>query len=82
MAGFTIQRSPSSPLSPRPRSEIELAKGAWKYLSQKIDKHRQKQDSKAETKQKSYETDSESIISKADTLVADGEKAVINTGKK
>lgn len=82
MTGFGIQRPATAPLDPRPRSDIELAKDAWKYLSQKIDKRRQQRDSKAETSSKSYETDSESIISKAETIVVDGEKTVVNVGKK
>jgi hypothetical protein len=82
MAGFTIQRSPSGPLNPRPRTDIELAKDAWKYMSQKIDKRRQKRDSKAEASTKGDETDSESIMSKADTIVVDEGKTVEKIGKE
>lgn len=79
MAGFTIQRSPTGPLTPRPRTDIELAKDAWKYLSQKVENRRQKQASKSESSTKSNDTDSESIISKADTLI--GDKLDMKTGK-
>jgi hypothetical protein len=79
MAGFTIQRSPSGPLEPRPRTDIELAKDAWKYLSKKVEDHRQKRDSKAGSSTKTSDTDSESIISRADTLV--GEKSDMKKAK-
>ncbi|KAJ5674409.1 uncharacterized protein N7477_004343 [Penicillium maclennaniae] len=80
MAGFTIQRSPTGPLTPRPRTDVELAKDAWKYLSQKVEKRRQKQASKSESSTKSYDTDSKSITSNADTLI--GDKSNMKKGMK
>ncbi|KAJ5313306.1 uncharacterized protein N7443_000190 [Penicillium atrosanguineum] len=79
MAGFTIQRSPTGPLTPRPRTDIELAKDVWKYLSQKVENSRQKRSSKSESSTKSYDTDSESTISNTDTLVR--EKSDMTKGK-
>lgn len=51
-------------------------------MSQKIDKRRQKRDSKAEASTKGNGTDSESIVSKADTIVVDEGKTVEKIGKK
>jgi hypothetical protein len=79
MAGYTIQRSPSGPLEPRPRTDIELARDAWRYVSKKVENYRQKRDSAAGSSTKSSDIDSESIISKADTLVA--EKSDMKKGK-
>ncbi|CAL5870190.1 uncharacterized protein PFLUO_LOCUS4425 [Penicillium psychrofluorescens] len=82
MAGFNIQRPPTASLEARPRKDVELAKNAWKYVNQKIENRRQNGASKAEANTKSIDTDSESMISKADTLVVDGDKSAAKKGKE
>lgn len=83
MAPFTIQRPPSAPLSLLPRSDIQLAADAWKFIKRQVHKLRERRYSETEAVSSCYKTESaESTISKAGTLVV-GEGFTIGAmGKK
>ncbi|KAJ5620084.1 hypothetical protein N7510_004068 [Penicillium lagena] len=83
MAPYTIQRPPTAPLGSLPRSDIQLAADAWKYIKRQVQQLRQPRVSENEADLKCYKTESaESAISKAGTLVGSEGFTKEKMGKK
>lgn len=83
MAPFTVQRPPTAPLSPLPRSDIHLAADAWKFVNRKVQQLRQRRHLETEAVSWCYNSESaESAYSKAGTLVVEKGFTVVTVGKK
>ncbi|KAJ5090207.1 hypothetical protein N7532_008891 [Penicillium argentinense] len=79
VSSSSLQRSPEGTL---PRTDVQLAKNAWKYVNRKIKEHRQNRDKMSEGDSNLHKTQSqESGASKADTLVPTGD-ATVKKGQK
>ncbi|RAL07383.1 uncharacterized protein BO97DRAFT_409042 [Aspergillus homomorphus CBS 101889] len=80
MAGFnTIQRPASGPLSPRPRTDLQLAADAWKFVGRQVQKVRNR---RREKKGSGDKTESGSVFSEAETIVTDGDQGTMKERKE
>ncbi|KAJ5902328.1 hypothetical protein N7495_002856 [Penicillium taxi] len=70
----SLTPSGSSEYIPRRKNDVEVAKDLWKFINQKVDDHRERREQRVNVKaDKFYESDSLSMMSKADTLVVEKE---------